>query len=557
MPSRDDILKRAGPSREKRHWVRLTKACNNHCVFCLDSECHDGTSLEPDAVMQDVRKGLREGASRLILSGGEPTIHPRFIDILQQSSALGYGWIQAISNGRRFAYQKFTRRAVQSGLREVTISMHGHDAETHDAQTMVPGSFDQSVRGITNLLQTGECHVSVDVVISSANAVHLPKIIEKFAGLGVREFDLLAIQPFGRAWKNQRLMLKAADARHIRSAIRRARALECWVWTNRLPPQYLEGMEELIQDPLKHLDDIGGRKELFQRSIKASSPPDCHGDRCGACVLDDYCKAFFEVLRLLGLFKTGGKQKIRITHVPLRVHAPIAGAGRDLLQRLLKKYYGMAGPSILHLVYDRKIGRHTAWTLPDALKKARIHLQVHHPGVRDFPFRPEAVAAATVEPECMDVLRLFSDMCEKSVIAGKSLEASSIPAGVSSLVYLPFEDITEEFEHGPDLKEVIANMPDMTVINAPQCISHGRASWPDWPFISAQWFGDDLLPDPLKFARTFIAELNTTKRMKCVSCSAHDSCRGIHINYVRRFGYSVLEPLAPEGVKDSRGRGDK
>ena len=543
MPSKDDIFKRAGPSREKRHWVRLTKACNNHCVFCLDSECHDGTSLEPDEVLQDVKKGLAQGAARLILSGGEPTIHPRFIDILRQSSALGYGWIQAISNGRRFAYQKFTRQAVQSGLREVTISMHGHDAESHDVQTMVPGSFDQSVRGIANLLQTGKCHVSVDVVISSANAVHLPKIIEKFAGLGVREFDLLAIQPFGRAWKNQRLMLKAADARHIRSAIRRARALECWVWTNRLPPQYLEGMEELIQDPLKHLDDIGGRKELFQRSIKAGSPPDCHGERCGACVLDNYCSAFFEVLRLLGLFKSGGKPVSHAAHVPLRVYAPIAGAGRDRLQRLAKKYYGPAGPSILQLVYDRKSGPHAAWTLPVALKKARVHLQVHEPGVRDFPFKPEAVAAASVEPECMDVLSLFSDSSERSVIARKNLEPSSLPNGISSIVYFPLEDITEEFELGPDLKKVSIRMPGMTMINVPQCISGGRASWPAWPFISADWFNDDLLPDPLKFARTFIAELNYTKRAKCESCSANDSCRGIHINYVRRFGYRALKPI--------------
>ncbi|MFH1434776.1 MAG: radical SAM protein [Pseudomonadota bacterium] len=557
MPSRDDILKRAGPSREKRHWVRLTKTCNNHCVFCLDSECHDGTSLEPEAVLQDVRKGLARGATRLILSGGEPAIHPRFIDILRKSSALGYGWIQAISNGRRFAYQEFARRAVQSGLREVTISMHGHDARSHDAQTMVPGSFDQSVRGIANLQQTGKCHVSVDVVMSRVNAVHLAKIIEKFAGLGVREFDLLAVQPFGRAWKNPRLMLKASDARHIRGAIERARTLGCWVWTNRLRPQYLEGMEELIQDPLKHLDDIGGRKELFARSMRAGSPPDCHGDRCGACVLEDFCTAFFDVLRLLGLFKSGGKRKAGMADVPLRVHAPIAGAERDVLQRLVKKYYGKAGPGILHLVYRRGNGRRTAWSLPGGLKKARINLQVHEPGVRDFPFRPEAVAAAAAEPECMDVLGLLGDRCEKSVIARGHLEASSMPGGVSSIVYIPFEDITVEFEKGPDLKEVSIRMPRMTMINVPQCISATGASWPAWPYICADWFDDDLLPDPLKFARTFIAELNRTKRTKCASCRVNDSCRGIHINYVRRFGYGVLKPLKDAGFKDSRIQGVK
>jgi len=29
-------------AHEKRNWVRLTFACNDHCIFCLDSNTHNG-----------------------------------------------------------------------------------------------------------------------------------------------------------------------------------------------------------------------------------------------------------------------------------------------------------------------------------------------------------------------------------------------------------------------------------------------------------------------------------------------------------------------------------
>jgi hypothetical protein len=70
-------------AHEQRNWVRLTFDCNDRCVFCLDAHTHDGTVRAREEVKAQILDGRRKGAQRLILSGGEPTIHPDFVDFVR------------------------------------------------------------------------------------------------------------------------------------------------------------------------------------------------------------------------------------------------------------------------------------------------------------------------------------------------------------------------------------------------------------------------------------------------------------------------------------------
>ena len=38
----DKIAEHEEAAHDKRNWVRLTYDCNNGCIFCLDSQAHDG-----------------------------------------------------------------------------------------------------------------------------------------------------------------------------------------------------------------------------------------------------------------------------------------------------------------------------------------------------------------------------------------------------------------------------------------------------------------------------------------------------------------------------------
>src|SRR5262245_53902158 len=87
-------------AHEKRNWVRLTFDCNNRCTFCLDSDTHDGEIRDREDVKTQILDGRKKGAERLILSGGEPTIHPNYVDFIKLGRMAGYRKIQTVTNGR-------------------------------------------------------------------------------------------------------------------------------------------------------------------------------------------------------------------------------------------------------------------------------------------------------------------------------------------------------------------------------------------------------------------------------------------------------------------------
>ena len=133
---------------EKRHWVRLTRYCNQRCLFCLDRYAQTGGVLDLGFIRRDLARGRKRGLTRVVLIGGEPTVHPEFVKIVGLARELGYTHIQTITNGRRMCYPGFLSDAVAAGLREVTFSLHGNTPALHDRLTQVPGSFVQAVSAL-------------------------------------------------------------------------------------------------------------------------------------------------------------------------------------------------------------------------------------------------------------------------------------------------------------------------------------------------------------------------------------------------------------------------
>jgi MoaA/NifB/PqqE/SkfB family radical SAM enzyme len=285
-----------------KHWVRLTKICNNNCLFCLDKDAQSGTAVSLDEIKKNLLIGKKKKIGQVVLSGGEATIHPNFTDIVKMARKIGYSHIQVITNGRMFAYPNFLISALRAGVNEITFSIHGHNEKLHDAQTQIKGSFQQAVGGLKNALSVKGLIVNIDIVINKINYIYLEDILKYFIDLGVREFDLLQIIPSGQAWKNRKkLFYDIPEAMpHIRRALAFSRDPQIFIWTNRFPPSYLDGFEDLIQHPKKLYDEIRGRKEMFEDFMKRGKMMHCWGERCQYCFLKNFC-------RDLAIFKNTGK----------------------------------------------------------------------------------------------------------------------------------------------------------------------------------------------------------------------------------------------------------
>lgn len=285
---------------QKRHWVRITRACNQKCNFCLDKEAQNGTLVPMPEIVEDLRRGRGRGCERVVISGGEASIHPRFVPIVGLARKMGYRHIQTVTNGQMFFDPGFLERSLRAGLLEITFSIHGHTAEMHDGQTKLAGSFDKAVAALKNALKVRGLIVSVDIVISKINVKCLREILDFFIGLGVSEFDLLQVIPFANAWQNREELFYNIEENlpHLRRAFELSKRPGLHLWTNRFPPRFLEGYERLIQPPQKLHDEVEGeRLEMFRDFVDHDKLMPCHGERCQFCFLNEHCQTLIELKR--------------------------------------------------------------------------------------------------------------------------------------------------------------------------------------------------------------------------------------------------------------------
>jgi hypothetical protein len=108
--------------------VDLTARCNLSCPVCFANANGHPYELSLGQAV-DTLKRLRAQrpapAFAVQFSGGEPTVHPHFLEIVATAKALGFSHIQAASNGLKLADPEYARKAREAGLQYVYLQMDG------------------------------------------------------------------------------------------------------------------------------------------------------------------------------------------------------------------------------------------------------------------------------------------------------------------------------------------------------------------------------------------------------------------------------------------------
>lgn len=90
--------------------IRITNRCNQSCKHCgIDGSGPDGAHMTRKTYRGALTFGRRLGASGVILSGGEPTLHPDFLAMAQACKDINVVTVIA-SNGQFFRNHQFTKK---------------------------------------------------------------------------------------------------------------------------------------------------------------------------------------------------------------------------------------------------------------------------------------------------------------------------------------------------------------------------------------------------------------------------------------------------------------
>ncbi len=127
--------------------------CTNMDSFIKSPDDHYGFDFQ----MQRLQKiAFDSEKDYFLFTGGEPTLHPGFLSILTAfRKKFPRAPIYLLTNGRKFCYQDFTRKVLRLGKTpfDVVVTIHGHNAATHDSITRSRGSFSQAMRGLENIFK--------------------------------------------------------------------------------------------------------------------------------------------------------------------------------------------------------------------------------------------------------------------------------------------------------------------------------------------------------------------------------------------------------------------
>lgn len=273
--------------------LKLGFACNNHCAFCVQGDKRDEHGPRaPDQIETDLKAGLAQGASELVLTGGEPTVHKNLLSVIRLARRLGYTNIQLQSNGRRFFYSDFCEAAIAAGATEFSPALHGATAEIHEKLTEAPGSFEQVVTGIENLVRLGQ-PVICNTVITTVNYEQLPELARFFVKLGVRQYQFAFVHILGSAQKNQTWLVpkKSVIMPFVHEALDIGREAGVRCMTEAIPFCLMKGYESfvaeqiipetLIYDADHTIDDYGAYR---RDQGKLQGPP------CESCAYAERCE---------------------------------------------------------------------------------------------------------------------------------------------------------------------------------------------------------------------------------------------------------------------------
>ena len=539
--SRDEArLAREAIANRPKHWVRCVTACNSRCLFCLDADTPRNVYLSEEEVKADLRRGIEElGADKVIISGGEASLHPLFPEFIRYAKEIGYDRVQTVTNGTRLADAAFYRQCRDAGLGEITYSLHGHTAELHDYLTQTPGAFHKLLKSMIRAIRDPKGPiVNIDVCINKQNVAVLDRIIEVAIQAGCTEFDLLHVIPQANAYDNRELMFYDVkdhmDTLH--KVFRLNRHPRFVVWTNRFPVSYLEGMEDLIQDPHKMLDEVNGRRFMVRNYLDTGRRLDCREpERCVHCFIEPFCTTMDRTLE---------------DHREGRVEVWDVGSAKALEDLPLDGQTGAMpyGVSRVGIEVD-DMEALAALTLPAGLMlEARVSMPGSAEGVaadtRLIATAPEHLDAWLDGPEGPEIVAVLDARTGPWMLANRDRVEDALPRlRIQQPTWEHMKDALRRDMREPAAFFEALALP-VRVSGLAPCQAPGTILTPDIKRVSPtlyDWETGRIDIRPL--ARKHVSEHYRARSVRCRECRVVGRCDGVHINMIRDQGLAQCRPL--------------
>ena len=176
---------RACPNRVMP-WIGLeiTARCNYNCIHCFNASdnarLHDELSFEQvESLLDEARDA---GVQAVLITGGEPLMHPRFFDIMEAVYARGMFVHELNTNGCLLTQPVLDRLSALPFRPQIKISFDG--VGYHDWMRACQGAEQDALRAIRASVEAG-FDVRVQTNVNRKNRASIPETLNLLDNMGV------------------------------------------------------------------------------------------------------------------------------------------------------------------------------------------------------------------------------------------------------------------------------------------------------------------------------------------------------------------------------------
>jgi len=278
-------------------YIQVVRHCNHFCGFCSNPTTPYTHDFESMRVLVD--DFVERGYFGVILTGGEPTLHPELPRIAAYAREQGLH-VRMITNGHRLADDAFARDLAEGGLQLVHVSVYSVRPEVEARLRGSEDTLERAFAAVDNAHRHG-VEVNVNCVINRLNADHLDENVRYWVDHHpqVRHFVWNNLDPsMGRAEVNQdQFTPRLADFelslhRAMRLLHRSGRTFRvekvplCYMtefaWASTETRKIVKGEERIV-----HFLDA-------KQTVRQTDWEHVYAPACDACTLREICGGLFD-----------------------------------------------------------------------------------------------------------------------------------------------------------------------------------------------------------------------------------------------------------------------
>ncbi len=187
-------------------YLYLSDSCNLACRHCwitprlVNGVPDPGDVIDLEALRSAIEEAKPLGLSSVKLTGGEPMLHPRFLEIVDLMTENELGMVME-TNGTLLTSETALYLKNETSMDFISLSIDSADPQKHDSFRGVEGSFKAVLEGLDHLVEAGFDNVQVIMSVHRGNRHEIEDVARLAASHGAGSIKFSPVTNSGRGLK--------------------------------------------------------------------------------------------------------------------------------------------------------------------------------------------------------------------------------------------------------------------------------------------------------------------------------------------------------------------